>query len=295
MPAGTPPRRGLLLAGNAGSWRTQGRALWAIAALLLTPLAGCGGSGDSLRAVEALPLPDSAVAALLPAGDGFWLASPSQIYRWSRDSTRAFPVPTALERTPEALGLAGGVGEPFFATPRALLRVRGDSLILFAAVDQATSAALDPRGRFVFRTTDMGTMVIHAAETLEPMLGWGAVGAPAEAIAISPEGDRVYQPAAATPYRQEPEILIRELQTGRILRRLETASTVRRLETDAAGSLYGVMWEDDGDGDVFAARWEDGELVIAWRTSLGSLDLEPPIRLVVTRDGRRVALLGLGT
>ena len=42
-----------------------------------------------------------------PSGDAFWLASPTRIFRWSRDSTRAYAIPTSLERAPDALYFIG--------------------------------------------------------------------------------------------------------------------------------------------------------------------------------------------
>jgi len=89
------------------------------------------------------------------------------------------------------------------------------------------------------------------------------------------------------------ELLGRDAQTGRTLRRMNLPHAPRALFTGPDGSVYALGWDDEGEGSVLGLRWNGGELEVAWRRSLGDLELRPPLRADLSPSGRLLAILSV--
>ncbi|HEX2189433.1 MAG TPA: hypothetical protein VHG51_11070 [Longimicrobiaceae bacterium] len=145
--------------------------------------------------------------------------------------------------------------------------------------------APDPGGGGYLATRGGG--VLRAAPgTLEPVLGWPERGPPGTALAVSPLGDRVYQALGG----EDPEVLTRDAQTGRVLARSEAGGEVRRLEAGPDGTLYALRGE--GRRAALAAlRPGPAGLEELWESTLRALDLDDSVRLAVSPAGTRLALV----
>lgn len=258
-------------------------------------LAACGSAPDTLRTVATLPLPVADLSGLEIDSTGiFWLAAPGAILRLPQDSLTPKRLPLASPGSPQFVGRTDSAA--IFRTASNVLAasLSGDSIL--AANDGAPSdvAVLDVRDRYLFTTTGPGEVILYRPETLEPIWGWAAVGAPSDALALSPEGDRVYQAVGPSEYRESAEILVRDLQTGRILRTVEMPEVVRALVAAPSGSLYGTMWDDElGGASAFALVWAGGELEVAWRRGFGDIGIEAPATLKLSPVGDSAGILGL--
>jgi hypothetical protein len=134
-----------------------------------------------------------------------------------------------------------------------------------------------------------GAVLAHDAGSLETVWAWAALGAPTTALAVSPEGDRLYQ--ALDDDDDEPQVLIRDLQTGRELGRLEMDFLLQELVAAEDGTLYGVG-RDGRRAVVVALRPGGGELEPLWRRSLALTEALPRLRIAVSEG--RVAVWGRG-
>ncbi|MEX2581832.1 MAG: hypothetical protein WD766_01035 [Gemmatimonadota bacterium] len=261
--------------------------------------AACGGTPDTLAIERELPLADPSATMLhVDRFDRIWLAGPGVIVRIDSAGREAVRHPLRSPAPPR--WLASNADRVFFHAGARLTVLplepadpepaSADSVL---EVSQAPAAALalDPLDRFVFRTAEAGAVVAHDAVTLEPIWGWAAVGGEGSAITLSPLGDSLYE--AVAPAAAESHLLVRDVQTGRIIRRVELPHPVHELRTGPDGSIYAVGWSAESDGSVIRLRWWDGDLTVDWRTSFGELGLTAPVRASLAPSGRLLAVLGL--
>ncbi len=149
----------------------------------------------------------------------------------------------------------------------------------------ADGFAPDPRGGGYVATRWGGVLGV-APGSLRPLWSWPERGPAGTALAVSPLGDRLYQALGG----DEPRILTRDAQTGRILAETETAAAVRSLDAGADGTLYAVT-EAGRRGALVALRPGPEGLEERWEASLLELELGDSVRVAVSPGGRRVALV----
>lgn len=290
------------MASNRRQASTQvgpGPVRWLAALLVSGLLVGCSRDiADTLTVRQRLPLPDSMSTRLdIDEHNRIWLSGPGQIVRL--DSMIAAPARLRL-RTPAApTWLSGGEEHVYFQVASTLgmldLGAASDSTSLPQPLLQpiewpAEAVAVDPRGRFLYRTAEAGSLVAHDLDSLIPRWGWAAVGAEGTALSLSPGGDYLFE--ATTTVEEQPELLVRDVQTGRILRRIELSDPARTLFSTRDGSVYAVGGSRDG-GSVAAFGWRDGELERQWQRSFGDFDVESPVRAALSPSGRLLAILGI--
>lgn len=254
-------------------------------------LAGCNLSAGTLRVAETVALPDATAVTLSVDADGsFWLGRPGGLLRLPSATGGALGVNVGPLEPMHLLGTAGPL--LLFRSSDGLAAVGEEGLVAEAAAE-SDSAALDPVGEYLLTATENGTIVAYRAHDLAPVWGWPAVGAPANALEFTPEGDRVYQPGGPFEYREHPVLLVRDIQTGRIVREFETPGEIVALVAGSDDTIYGV-WTGGGrvDAEAFALGWRGGAIVTLWTHSLADLDLEPPLRIVLAPSARSLALAG---
>lgn len=268
-----------------------GRGMMAL--LVAIGLSACRGTDpDTLSIVERIPLPGT-FASLHIADDGaLWLGNSDGIVRTDPTGVVSGRFPFSSGSAPDriattASGLYFRSGSAFH-----LIDPGTDSLLIHRDDMPGDAVAMDPRGRYLFRTGGAGAILAHDAPSLDPIWGWGAIGAEGTAIAVSPQGDRVYE--AITDNDDTGELLVRDLQTGRVLERLDLPHPVRILLAAEDGSLVGIGWRADGSGGtLFRLAWIGGEIGTVWSRSTGDLGISPPMRLRLSGRGDRLAVLAM--
>jgi hypothetical protein len=155
------------------------------------------------------------------------------------------------------------------------------------------AVALDPLGRHVLVGTDVGAVIGLHPRQLRPSWAWPRLGAPATALAVSPEGDRVYLALAPAGASDGARLLQRDAQTGRVLHETDLTGTVEDLRATAAGTVLAVLRDDSGY-ELLALRASDRGLVTIWRRPISAAAPRVAVRLRVDDRGRRVALLKTG-
>lgn len=258
--------------------------------VLLLLLGACDGLGSRLVPVATLPLPDSTFTTIGFDPDGrLWVAAPNRILRYQTVDRPDLSIPVPDADGIEWVGWREGA---FFAAADRLVSVAGDRLS--TSRGDVDAVALDPFGRWIFRSEELGSVVIHELPDLLQISGWAAMGAPSNALGISPEGDRVYQSVGDSEYRDGPELLVRDLQTGRSLRRLGLPWELHGVATlDDGLHLVGVGWDEAGEGGYLRVEWVGGSPDIQWTRSLGSAGLEPPVRMRFDAGSGTLGLLGI--
>lgn len=246
--------------------------------------------GRLLRAAERISLGIPAAETMTIDSTGrFWIGAPGEI--WIRDST-ATPrrIPAPGEGAPRVVG---------WSAAGAYLRV-GDSLFLLSAVDDTVTArrgdfgrnplAFDVRGRAIYQGARSGAVLAHDPVSLEPIWAWASLDAPTTAIALSPEGDRLYQALGAD--EDGARVLTRDLQTGRVLGRTELRHPLRELAVARSGVLYGLA-VDGRRAIVLALQPQGHELTPRWRLGLPASEGYGEVTIAVA--GGRILVQGLGS
>jgi hypothetical protein len=136
---------------------------------------------------------------------------------------------------------------------------------------------LDARGRAMYQGAGSGAVLEHDPATLEPLSGWPALAARTTALAASPEGDRLYQ--AVTSEEDGERLLIRDLQTGRVLAEVPLEGVLEAMAADGRGMLYGLLREGRRLTVVALRPAADG-LEPVWRRRLSGRAGEGEVRLV---------------
>jgi hypothetical protein len=241
------------------------------------------GAGATLPLAE----PADSGASLWAAPDGrLWLASGGRLVQvdTARGAARA-----RLE-----LGAAGPAR--VLGSDTAALYVRaGTALLTVDARRGGVRArrdgvgedgfALDPRGGGGYVAARNGGVLGVAAGSLRPGWGWPERGAAGTALAVSPLGDRVYQALGG----DEPRILTRDAQTGRILGEYAVGAPVRVLEAGLDGTLYAVSGE--GRLALEALRPGPDGLEELWGRALRGTGEEGGVALEVSPAEPRLAVL----
>ncbi len=241
-----------------------------------------------------LPAPVDSTASIAAGPDGrIWLASGGRLALL--DTARApAPVPVELGTTDAARVVGSDTAAVYLRAGTRLLAVRTDSGRVRARRGGvgADGFAPDPRGGG-FVATRWGGVLGVAPGSLRPLWSWPERGPAGTALAVSPPGDRVYQALGG----DEPRILVRDAQTGRILAETETAAAVRSLDAGPDGTLYAVTGEGRR-ATLAALRPGPAGLTELWDVGLRALEAGDSARVVVSPAGRRVALVsreGAGT
>lgn len=237
-----------------------------------------------------LPLPapvDSAASIAAAPGGRVWLAAGGRLALL--DTARApAPAPVELGTADAARILGSDTAAVYLRAGTRVLAVQPDSGRVRARRSGvgADGFAPDPRGRGAFVATRWGGVTGVAPGSLRPLWSWPERGSAGTALAVSPLGDRVYQALGG----DEPRILVRDAQTGRILAETETAAAVRSLDAGPDGTLYAVVGEGRRAA-LSALRPGPAGLAERWDVALRGLELGDSARVVVSPAGGRVALV----
>ncbi len=266
------------------------RRLFPLLPALLALAGGCRrpetvevGTGRTLP----LPAPVDSTASIAAAPGGrVWLAAGGRLALL--DTARApASVPVELGTTDAARVVGSDTAAVYLRAGTRLLAVQTDSGRVRArrVGVGADGFAPDPRGGG-FVATRWGGVTGLAPGSLRPLWSWPERGAAGTALAVSPLGDRVYQALGG----DEPRILVRDAQTGRILAETETAAAVRSLDAGPDGTLYAVTGEGRR-ATLAALRPGPAGLTERWDVALRGLEVGDSARVVVSPAGGRVALV----
>lgn len=264
---------------------------WAgLAAAAMTMLAavGCGGeAGRVLRVEEAVPLEsDSASTLAIDPRGRWWLGVPGGVEvrdTAGRPSRIRFGGTTA----PRVLGW---MGEQAYLRSGDLVGVAAGGVDSVLAVREGFGTSrlvLDARGRALYQGAGSGAVLEHDPATLEPLSGWPARAARTTALTASPEGDRLYQAVASE--EEGERLLIRDLQTGRVLGEVALEGRMEAMAADDRGVLYGL--EREGRRvTVVALRPTADRLEPVWRRRLSGRAGEGEARLAESAGRIAVAV-----
>jgi hypothetical protein len=172
-------------------------------------------------------------------------------------------------------------------------RTPATSVIAFSGPGRQDAGRDADLTRARHRATGGGAVLAYDATSLEPRWGWAALGAPATAAAGSLLGDRFYLALADTAGAAGGEVLIRDLQTGRVLSRAFFPVPLVGLLPDPGGGLVALLREEGG-GAVMGLRHAQGDLPIRWRHTLAELGLEAEPQLRGSARTPRIAVFGEG-
>lgn len=268
----------------AWSWKN-------IAAAVLLLTSACS-SEDTLRPVRSIGIEGSvALDTAMTADDVLWLSAPGRLVALRPSAASAAQLGVPANATAEVLGTAGG--NLLFLANRTVLAASPDSSAPFRVAERIEAATLEPETGVLFESITAGEIVAVVVDGFRPAWGWGGVGAPSSALAISPERDRLYQAVAPDDPDLSPTLRVRDLLSGRTLRTVDLNGPIRILQTTTDGDLIGVGWATDGS-TAFLTRlsWADGELRTAWRRSVERATDRGRLKLATSADGRRAAVAG---
>jgi hypothetical protein len=278
---------------HARERRPAGPVVGALAVLLL--LAACARDGVpdlAVRAHQALPEPGFQSLYVDGAGRS-WVGRPGRLARLDGAAVAA-AVATAGAEVPRVVGGAGG---------RLVVRVGARVLaldpesaeVMAERAEMAGILSIDPLERYLYRATGSGAVLAYDAVSLEPRWGWAALGAPATAATGSLLGDRLYLALSDTAGAGAPggEVLIRDLQTGRVLSRVFFPVPLAGLLPDPRGGLVALLREEGG-GAVMGLGHAQGDLPLRWRHTLDELGLEAEPQLRASARTPRIAVFGEG-
>lgn len=272
---------------GAGAFRGR----WLVLVFLVL-LAACAEQPvEALLATGSTVLPDSASATLLlQAADSLWLGAPGRVQRVDSAGVVHFETRLAAVGTPELLGMSGG--RVYYRIDELLgsIDVSSGSKVERADIP-GDLFLLDPHGRFIYSSVGAGALVAYDADTLEPLWGWAELGGPGTALAIAPQGHRLYQAIGTGGARRSPEVHVRDVQGGRILRTIELTGEAHALRVSDHGDLYGVLGRPGTGYELRAWRWEGGRLEPRWQRSLTQFGAEQPPRVEIAPSGRLLAVL----
>lgn len=185
----------------------------------------------------------------------------------------------------------------YLRTGEVLTRVDPGGAVITARRPGFGGAAvlLDVRGRFVAQGAASGAVLGFSPDSLQPLWGWAARGAPTSALAMTAEGDVLWQ--ALAPPGTRALLLERDVQTGRILDEHRVFGRILALASTPSGDVLTL----GADGDRLLAlrlRPRGASLTPVWRSTLRlEGDAAPvvryapgPDRLAVFRPGSESGL-----
>jgi len=265
---------------------------WRLALPLALAVAfGCTrAESDTLTVATSVDLADvGALSILVLASDGATLGAPGEIVMIDTAGTAVRRIELGSPASPRPIG--DRTSRTTFRTPSTVV-IAPASLAepVVQRGDMAGELAIDPRGRYLLHSTGAGAIVIHDAATLAPISGWADVGAETSALAVSPEGDRLYQALLFGP-GVEPELFVRDLQTGRVLRRVTLPHSATRLVTGVDGAIYSLANESDASVRLGRWSWVDGGLEQSWERTLDGFENAATISIGLSPDGRMLAVV----
>jgi hypothetical protein len=258
-----------------------------LACLLLLAVA-CGPDEERLEVERRIPLPAGVAGAtsLAASGGRIWISGGRALVALDTAGRLVTGVPM------EASGariVAVGASAVYLRTPATRLLVVDPGVPGVRARRAGVGEdgfALDPRGGDGYVVRPHGGILGVDAATLRPKWGWPERGAPGTALAVSPLGDRVYLALGG----DEPRILTRDAQSGRVLAETEAPGEVRRLLAGPDGVLYALVGEGRR-GALLALRPGPEGLETVWREELGSIGAGDSARVVVSSRGDRLAVV----
>jgi hypothetical protein len=237
---------------------------------------------------------DAALAesiAAAPAG-GFWLGVPGALLEIDSTGATRHRIAVAGDAVPSVIHAADGWLLLRAGGRVARLAHDGQGAVVFGEAERDEPVRLAARPGYVLRATATGAVIGLDADSLRQRWSWGRLGRGTRALALSPLDDQAYQSLAAGGDDGAPaQLLVRDLQTGRILARYEPDGVVQALETDDAGTLYALL-DEDGRAVVLALRVSAEGMEPRWRQAVGPW--LPEARLRVSARGHRAAVIYSG-
>ncbi len=268
-----------------GHARDIGGRVYPLAISLL--MGACGGWGDDLLTVQHLPLssPVEADATFyVESADRFLIGQAGQLLR-VHDGGAPTNFPTGGIATPRVIAvLEDGI---IVHSGDRLLRLSPEGEVESSRDDMEPSLLeMDPRGRWILQAARSGAVFGHSPATLIPRWGWASLGERTTGLAVAPEGGSLFQAVAG-------EILLRDLQTGRIVERMEVSAPFHQLVGAGGGRVYGVAGSD-GRATVFAIHMGGEESRIVWRRTLDDLGLGDGAQVRLSPSGAVLIVFGTG-
>ncbi len=239
------------------------------------------------RAIS-LPAPVDSSASLAPAPGGrIWVADAGVLALLDTVSGAA-PVRVELGAPGPARVVGSDTAAVYVVAGGQLLAVRPDSAQVRARRSGVGESGFAPDSRAggAYVATGNGGVLGVEAGSLQPLWSWPERGPAGTALAVSPLGDRVYHALGG----DEPRILTRDAQTGRILAQTPVAGEVGALGAGPDGTLYALMGGGRGAA-VAAFRPVPDGLEVRWDRPLRRLELGDSARLEVSPSGGRLALV----
>lgn len=253
------------------------------AACAAAVMAACGEAGDRLRTQPVLVHGLSAPVSLHVDVDGrFWIGT-----------VGAIAVPTGGGSERAMLEVPGDVASELVAASDGALYVRSGDLL--ARVNRSAPAVsaqrpgfglapvlLDVRDRFLLQGAASGAVLGFSPDSLRPVWGWAARGAPTTALAMTLEGDILWQ--ALAPAGTRALLLERDVQTGRILDEHRVFGRILSLASTPSGDVLSLSL----DGDRILAlrlRPRGDRLTPVWRSTYRlEGEAEPVVRYASAPD-----------
>lgn len=267
------------------------RRLLPLLPALLALAAGCrrpGGTAE-LGAGRSVPLAfaaDSTATLAAAPGGRIWLAAGGRLALL--DTARgAASAPLDLGVDGPARVVGSDTAAVYLRAGARIVAVQTDSARVRARRGgvEGDGFAPDPRGGGYLLTRGGGVTGV-APGSLAPLWSWPERGPAGTALAVSPLGDRVYHALGG----EEPRILTRDAQTGRILVETEVSAEVRSLDAAPDGTLLAVLGEGRR-ATLAALRPGPDGLEERWDRPLRALELGGTARVLPSPAGGRIALV----
>jgi hypothetical protein len=244
----------------------------------------------TLEVAERIALPSPNVRSIDFVGpDGAWLGAPGELIRIDGAGREVARLAIGEGSTPMPVGEQGG-WRWYQAGATVVALDPGGEGVAVERQGMGGVMVADVRGRLLFRASGAGALIAHDPQTLEPFWGWAAVGRGTTALAISPEGDRVYHAVDGEAEEGGPALLVRDFQTGRTLRRIPLLEPIATMLARRDGSLL-TLSNGGGPGMVLRMAWRAGSLDVDWRRTAADLGVADPVAIALSRDGNRLAVL----
>jgi hypothetical protein len=230
-----------------------------------------------------------AAIAVSPEGT-VWIGEAGAVSEFGADGAR-------LRRV--ELGAPAAASITAFGAETMLLRTAAELVVVDrrtgavrarAAADGAAEPLLTERIGYLLQPVPSGAVLASDLDSLRHRWSWPRLDRAPTASAVSPLGDRVYMAVVATAAAAPPssELLIRDLQSGRILGRRSWEGAVHAMQAAANGDLF--LLQRNGDrAFLLRVRPQADDLEVVWRQRLAPWEGE--MRLRVAPDATRIAVL----
>lgn len=263
----------------------------AVALVLLAALSTACKRQDTLQPVESIAVGEATLGDLLGGPTRVWLSDWRRPIALNPDSGMAHAADIALAPGTRVLGEVGRRLVLFAGD--VVLALNPDSVARDTLLRGVEAALLVPEAGILLQSIRRGEIVVSPLPDMKPAWGWPDIGATTTALALSPEGDRIYQAVDSGDGDQPARLLIRDRLTGRIVGGIDLDVPFRALTSTTAGDLIGVAWDGErSNASVERLGWGGGGLHKTWSAYLPAPASVEALAFAISTDGRRVAVGG---